>query len=102
LGSVLFIPIRHQLIFERGGGTNPEHRPNFNFNEIVYRLRPESFLEVLEVDIRAIRDCQAMAEPAHLQAKAPAHLAEKLNVLPAGIIGHFQRLADIDDTAGDR
>jgi hypothetical protein len=60
---VLFPPIRHQLIFERCCDKRPEQSPNFNIGEIVYMFREESFIEALEVDIRAFKDCQATVAP---------------------------------------
>jgi hypothetical protein len=65
---------RPHLIFDRCCGMNPERRPNFNFNQIVYMFCQESFLEALEVDIGTFKDDQATV--------APAQLAEKRRVAP--------------------
>jgi hypothetical protein len=35
-------------------------------------------------------------------AKTPVQLAKNLDFVPAGIIGYFQGMAEMDDTAGDR
>jgi hypothetical protein len=63
--------------------------------ETVSMFRYESFLEALEVDVRAILDYQATVAPTQLQAKTPGQPAENLNVVPTGIIGHFQCMAEI-------
>jgi hypothetical protein len=87
------------LIFGLCCDTNPEQRPNFNFNEIVYMFREESFLDALEIKIGAFRDHQATIAPTQLQAKAPLQLAENQKVVPASVIGYFQRMAEMDNSA---
>jgi hypothetical protein len=88
---VLFTPIRHQLIFERCCDANPEQRPNFNFNEIAQMFPEESLLEALEPAIGAFKHHQAMVVPTKLQSKTPVQLAEKPGIIPASVIGYFQR-----------
>jgi hypothetical protein len=88
------------LTFKGGCDTNAENSPYFHFNEITYIYREESFMEAFEADIGAFKDHQAAIAPAQLQAKAPGQLAEKPRVVPPSIIGYFQRLAEMDDTAG--
>jgi hypothetical protein len=86
------------LILQQCCDTNPERRPNFN--EIVYMFREEFFLEALEVGTRAFKRCQATVALTQLRPKTPGQLAEKRKVVPARIIGCFQRMAQMDNTAG--
>jgi hypothetical protein len=86
------------LIFERYCDTNPEH--HHNVNEIGYMIREESFPEALEVDIGAFKESHETVGPTHLQAKAWAQAPEKRKAVPADIIGYFQCMAEMDDTAG--
>jgi hypothetical protein len=74
--------------------------PNFNFNEIVHMFGEESFLEALKIDIGAFKDYQVTVVPTQLQAKDTGAARGKRNLVPAGITGHFERMAEMDDTAG--
>jgi hypothetical protein len=69
------------LIFEWCRDANPEQRPNFNFDEVVYKFREESFPEALEVDIRASKHYQTKIAPT--QVKTSAQLGEKGKVVRA-------------------